>query len=68
MSHWRPSATTAQLRHRAQLLAETRAFFAQRKVIEVQTPVLAEHSVTEPDVQSIQVPGYGYLQPHRNIK
>jgi lysyl-tRNA synthetase class 2 len=31
-------------------------------VIEVQTPVLAKHSVTEPDVQSIEVPGYGYLQ------
>lgn len=70
MSHWRPSATTAQLRQRAQLLAETRSFFAQRKVIEVQTPVLAEHSVTEPDVQSIQVPGYGYLQtsPEYQIK
>ena len=61
MSDWRPSARTEHLQQRAELLAKARAFFAQRDVIEVQTPVLAKHSVTEPDVQSIQVPGYGYL-------
>jgi lysyl-tRNA synthetase class 2 len=62
MSDWRPSASIEHLQRRAGLLAQVRAFFAQRNVIEVQTPVLAEHSVTEADVQSIQVPGYGYLQ------
>ena len=62
MSDWRPSASIKHLKQRAELLAQARAFFAERNVIEVQTPVLAKHSVTEPDVQSIEVPGYGYLQ------
>ena len=62
MSDWRPSASIEHLQRRAELLAQARAFFAQRQVFEVQTPVLAKHSVTEPDVQSIEVPGYGYLQ------
>jgi lysyl-tRNA synthetase class 2 len=62
MSDWRPSASIDHLKRRAELLAQARAFFAERDVIEVQTPVLAKHSVTEPEVQSIEVPGYGYLQ------
>ena len=62
MSDWRPSASIEHLKRRAELLAQARAFFAGRDVIEVQTPVLAKDSVTEPDVQSIEVPGYGYLQ------
>jgi lysyl-tRNA synthetase class 2 len=62
MSDWRPSASIEHLKQRAELLAQARAFFAERDVTEVQTPVLAKHSVTEPDVQSIEVPGYGYLQ------
>jgi lysyl-tRNA synthetase class 2 len=70
MSDWLPSARIEHLQQRAGLLAQARAFFAQRNVIEVQTPVLAKHSVTEPDVQSIQVPDYGYLQtsPEYHIK
>ena len=62
MSDWRPSASIEHLKQRAELLTQARAFFAERDVIEVQTPVIAKDSVTEPDVQSIEVPGYGYLQ------
>ena len=62
MSDWRPSARIEHLKQRAELLAQARAFFAERNVIEVQTPVLAKHTVTEPDVQSIEVARYGYLQ------
>ena len=62
MSDWRPAARIEHLKQRAELLAQARAFFAERNVIEVQTPVLAKHTVTESDVQSIEVPGYGYLQ------
>ena len=62
MSDWRPAARIEHLKQRAELLAQARAFFAERNVIEVHTPVLAKHTVTEPDVQSIEVPGYGYLQ------
>lgn len=51
-----------RVRQRAQCLAAIRAFFAARDVLEVQTPVLAAATVTDPDVESIAVPGYGYLQ------
>lgn len=70
MSGWQPLATTQHLRRRSHLLQRTRAFFEERQVVEVQTPLLAKHSVTEPDVQSIAVAGYGYLQtsPEYQIK
>ncbi|MEZ7818010.1 MAG: EF-P lysine aminoacylase GenX [Pseudomonadales bacterium] len=47
---------------RAALLWSLREFFARRQVIEVQTPVLAPNTVTDPDVESVAVPGYGFLQ------
>ena len=62
MSNWRPLASIEHLKQRAELLAQARAFLAARDVIEVQIPALAKDSITEPDVQSIEVPGYGYLQ------
>ncbi len=37
---WRPSATLATLRRRADLVARTREFFRTRSVLEVDTPVL----------------------------
>jgi len=37
---WRPSAGLAELRRRAQLLAQVRGFFAERGVLEVSTPVM----------------------------
>ena len=51
-----------RLRLRAQALEAIRGFFAARDVVEVQTPVLAPATVTDPDVESIAVPGYGFLQ------
>ena len=70
MSDWQPLASVERLKRRAHLLGLARTFFAERGVFEVQTPVLAEHTVTEPDVQSIEVPGFGYLQtsPEYQIK
>ena len=70
MSDWQPLASVTQLQQRALLLSSARAFFAERNVLEVQTPVLAKHTVTEPDIQSIEVPGFGYLQtsPEYHIK
>ena len=51
-----------RLRLRAQAPEAIRGFFAARDVVEVQTPVLAPATVTDPDVESIAVPGYGFLQ------
>ncbi|MBL8201805.1 MAG: EF-P lysine aminoacylase GenX [Chromatiales bacterium] len=57
---WQPSASPATLRHRAHLLAATRRFFDQRGVLEVETPALVEHAVTDPHLQNIPArPGSG---------
>ena len=47
---------------RASLLADLRDFFSSQNILEVQMPVLSSHTVTDPEVSSIDVPGYGYLQ------
>ncbi len=68
-SDWRPGATIGTLRARAAILARVRAFFAARGVLEVETPVLAAATVTEPQIHSLETrytgPGGGrrlYLQ------
>ena len=61
MSSWQPSASLRALQARAEGLAQIRAFFAQRGVLEVQTPVLGSQTVTDPNVESIPVPGYGFF-------
>lgn len=59
---WRPACSIDALRARAALLREVREFFHQRGVLEAQTAVLAATTVTEPAVESLAVPGIGYLQ------
>ncbi len=56
---WQPGSTLATLQLRAQLLAQTRAFFAQRGVMEVDTPLLVGHAVTDAHLHSavVQLPG-----------
>ena len=49
---WRPTADLRVLRLRAQLLAETRAFFAAGKVLEVETPALSSAATTDPQLDS----------------
>ncbi|MEY4767687.1 MAG: hypothetical protein RL637_326 [Pseudomonadota bacterium] len=48
MIAWQPTASLAQLRLRAQMLATIRQFFAARGVLEVETPLLAHTTTTEP--------------------
>ena len=52
---WRPTASLDTLRIRAELLAEIRVFFRQRSVLEVETPILARATVTDPHIESLQL-------------
>ncbi|MGO2131525.1 MAG: EF-P lysine aminoacylase EpmA [Halomonas sp.] len=46
-SDWLPTASIETLRQRAQLIARVRAFFAERDVLEVETPVLGHGGSTD---------------------
>jgi lysyl-tRNA synthetase class 2 len=50
---WRPGASRRALEARAQLLADIRAFFAERGVLEVETPVLSPRGNTDPNIESV---------------
>jgi lysyl-tRNA synthetase class 2 len=49
---WEPTATHDVLRLRAKLNAAVREFFAQRNVLEVETPVLSVAGNTDPNIAS----------------
>ncbi|HEY3808333.1 MAG TPA: EF-P lysine aminoacylase EpmA [Steroidobacteraceae bacterium] len=57
---WRPTAALETLRLRAKLLAEVRSFFASRNVLEVDTPALVRHAVTDRHIHSarVELPGH----------
>jgi lysyl-tRNA synthetase class 2 len=64
---WRPSATMQALRRRAAMLAGARDFFAQRGVLEVETPILSAAAVSDPQLESLAtrisgMPAGFYLQ------
>lgn len=50
---WRPGASRQAMERRAQLLADIRAFFAARAVLEVETPLLSRAGNSDPNVASI---------------
>ncbi len=52
-SDWRPSATFDALRVRAETLASLRRFFAERGVLEVETPALSAAAVTDLHLHSV---------------
>ena len=56
---WRPSASLASLRRRAQALATTREFFRARNVLEVETPAMINSPVSDVNIGSVraEVPG-----------
>lgn len=61
--NWQPSASIATLRHRAQLVAAARSFFDARGLLEVDTPVVVRHGVTDVHLASLPlaVPAGGFL-------
>ena len=59
---WRPGADRTVMQRRARMLQQLRAFFAQRDVIEVETPILNRHTVTDVHIDSLAVEPDGWLQ------
>jgi len=55
MSDWRPTGSAGALRERARLLSTIRTFFAERDVLEVDTPLLAQFGVTDPNIELFKV-------------
>ncbi|MRX28527.1 EF-P lysine aminoacylase EpmA [Kangiella sp. HZ709] len=66
MSNWQPSCSIETLKARAELYVQIREFFAGKNVLEVETPLLMQHGVTDRYMQSMQVHGVysspGFLQ------
>ena len=54
MEQWQPSASLSHLRLRAQVLSQIRQFFIERQVLEVETPILSQHTVTDLHIDSFK--------------
>jgi len=54
--NWQPTTTHHHLKLRAELYTKIRAFFNQRNILEVETPLLCKHTVTDPHIESFFVP------------
>ena len=52
-AEWRPTAGLAALKRRATMLAELRAFFAERGVLEVETPLLSAETTLDPHLEAL---------------
>lgn len=52
---WRPNAALEQLQLRARLMAEVRQYFAEREILEVETPLLSQAATTAPHLDSFAV-------------
>jgi lysyl-tRNA synthetase class 2 len=55
MQDWRPTASLNALRIRADLLAAARRYFAERGVLEVDTPMFSTTGVTDVHIDSLRV-------------
>ena len=51
MSSWEPNASKKLLESRAALLNTVRIFFSETGVLEVETPLLASSSITDPNIE-----------------
>ena len=62
MTDWRPAASIPRLKARAGLLQDIRAYFSERNVLEVETPLISMAGNTDPEIQSIRTDTGGYLR------
>ncbi|WP_108126299.1 EF-P lysine aminoacylase EpmA [Saccharospirillum mangrovi] len=59
---WQPTASLHNLQRRARCLADIRAFFAERSVLEVDTPLLSNQGITDVNLANIRTTDGGFLQ------
>lgn len=65
--NWQPTATLPHLRIRASIIDKIRVFFKERNVLEVETPLLASATVTDPYIHSFEtfLTQPGGKKPHK---
>lgn len=61
MNEWQPTASLQTLKAKARMLSQLRVFFAEKDILEVQTPLLSQAGNTEPSIES-----FSTLQQHNN--
>lgn len=66
MSNWQPTASLEMLKTRARLLSKLRAFFAEKNIFEVQTPILSQAGNTEPSIETFVT--QQHETPNHNIQ
>ncbi len=66
--HWQPATDLQTLRQRAKLLATLRQFFADRAVLEVETPLLCRSGITDPSIEPFMVAGGDTQQQPRFLQ
>jgi lysyl-tRNA synthetase class 2 len=64
MVDWRPTASLEVLKLRARMLARIRAFFLERGVLEVETPILSAAATPDPALASLATRYTGPHYPH----
>lgn len=52
---WQPACSHDAIKARAELYAQVRAFFFERKVLEVETPILSRSGSTDPYLDSLRI-------------
>jgi len=62
MTDWRPATSIPRLKARARLLQDIRAYFSERNVLEVETPLISRAGNTDPEIQSIRTDTGSYLR------
>lgn len=65
---WRPAADLSSMRQRAELLDRLRQFFADRRVLEVETPLLCRSGITDPAIEPFLVTGGVSADPPRFLQ
>ena len=58
---WKPRSSQQALEARAYVNEEVRTFFRSRNVLEVETPILTTHAVTDQHIESISTEHSGFL-------